>query len=380
MSEYQYYEFRAVDRPLTEKMTQELRSLSTRAEITPTSFSNEYSYGNFRGDPKKLMEKYFDAFLYVANWGTHRLVFRLPAGALEVGQVKEYALDEAVSIRTHGGHILIELVAQEEGGYWEEGEGRMDSLLPLREDLLAGDLRCLYLGWLRGLEQSYDLDEDASEPPVPAGLGTMSKPLKDLAEFLWLDDNLLAAATEASSRVPAEPSPAESAAWVKSLPASEKDEMLLRVLQDEARSLRGELLRRFRKARGGAEPAPTGRRTVGQLLAARDRQQQQAQRREEQRLAEEEARRQRQEAEARERRLGQLAGHQAEAWRQVDSLIASSQPKPYDEVVTLLQDLQALAEREGRRDEATQRIRQLREQHARKRTLIQRLDRASLGK
>lgn len=34
MSEYQYYEFQAIDRPLTEKETSELRSYSTGARIT----------------------------------------------------------------------------------------------------------------------------------------------------------------------------------------------------------------------------------------------------------------------------------------------------------------------------------------------------------
>ena len=43
MSEYQYYEFQTADRRLSEKEMQELRSYSTRAAITPTSFSNEYS-------------------------------------------------------------------------------------------------------------------------------------------------------------------------------------------------------------------------------------------------------------------------------------------------------------------------------------------------
>ena len=71
MSEYQYYEFRAIENPLTDRQVGELRKLSTRAEITPTSFTNEYQWGNFRGNPRKMMEKYFDAFLYYANWGTH---------------------------------------------------------------------------------------------------------------------------------------------------------------------------------------------------------------------------------------------------------------------------------------------------------------------
>ena len=50
MSEYQYYEFQAIDRRLTEKEMQELRGYSSRARITPTSFVNEYSFGSFKGD------------------------------------------------------------------------------------------------------------------------------------------------------------------------------------------------------------------------------------------------------------------------------------------------------------------------------------------
>jgi hypothetical protein len=43
MSEYQYYEFLAVDRPLDERQQAEVRALSTRARITATSFTNERS-------------------------------------------------------------------------------------------------------------------------------------------------------------------------------------------------------------------------------------------------------------------------------------------------------------------------------------------------
>jgi hypothetical protein len=63
MSEYQYYEFQAIDRPLTDKQQEELRSYSTRATITRTSFVNDDSWGSFKGDEDAWMEKYFDAFL-----------------------------------------------------------------------------------------------------------------------------------------------------------------------------------------------------------------------------------------------------------------------------------------------------------------------------
>jgi len=45
MSEYQYYEFLAIDRPLTPGERGELRLLSTRARISANSFINEYHWG-----------------------------------------------------------------------------------------------------------------------------------------------------------------------------------------------------------------------------------------------------------------------------------------------------------------------------------------------
>lgn len=83
MSEYQYYEFQAIDRPLIEKEMPELRAHSTRARITPTSFVNDYSWGNFKGDEDAWMEKYFDAFRYLANLGTHILKLPVPARLLD---------------------------------------------------------------------------------------------------------------------------------------------------------------------------------------------------------------------------------------------------------------------------------------------------------
>jgi len=82
VSEYQYYDFRAIDRPLTKKEMAALRSVSTRAAITTTSFTNHYEWGDLKANPSKLLEKYFDAFVYVANWGTHEFYIRLPQESL----------------------------------------------------------------------------------------------------------------------------------------------------------------------------------------------------------------------------------------------------------------------------------------------------------
>jgi len=149
MSEYQYYEFQAIDRPLTEKEVRELRSYSTRARITPTSFVNDYSWGNFKGDEDAWMEKYFDAFLYLANWGTHVLKLRLPSGLLDLETAHLYCPGEQTFAREKNGKVILTFVSEdEEGGEWVDGEGGLSSIIPVRGELAHGDMRCLYLGWL----------------------------------------------------------------------------------------------------------------------------------------------------------------------------------------------------------------------------------------
>ena len=111
MSEYQYYEFLALDRPLTSKQREELRQLSTRAEITATRFTNEYHWGDFRGDPEKMMADYFDAFLYLANWGTRHLMFRVPRTALDAEYAGQYCCTDAASLIETDDHLIISLYA-----------------------------------------------------------------------------------------------------------------------------------------------------------------------------------------------------------------------------------------------------------------------------
>ena len=82
MSEYQYYEFQAIDRLLSPEEIRVLRSHSNRARITPSSFVNEYSFGSFKGNQDEWMATYFDAFLCVANWGTRTLMLRKRLQAL----------------------------------------------------------------------------------------------------------------------------------------------------------------------------------------------------------------------------------------------------------------------------------------------------------
>src|ERR1700746_61506 len=111
MSEYQYWDFLALEKPLTDKQRRELRSISTRAEITATRFVNEYEWGDLKGDPRKMVEQYFDAFLYLANWGTRWLMFRLPRGALDPETAGHYCSTDAASLIETGSHVILSLYA-----------------------------------------------------------------------------------------------------------------------------------------------------------------------------------------------------------------------------------------------------------------------------
>ena len=109
MSEYQYYEFRTVDRPLTNSEMAELRRLSTRAEITPTRFTNTYHWGDFGGSPEDMMGKSFDAHVYLANWGSFRLMLRLPRGVVEERILEAYrhAVEQRYRFYSYGDAMLI---------------------------------------------------------------------------------------------------------------------------------------------------------------------------------------------------------------------------------------------------------------------------------
>src|SRR5437868_2879396 len=139
MSEYQYYEFRAIDKPLDEKAMAKLRALTSRAEITPTSLINEYHWGDFRGNPDKLMAEYFDAFLYFANWGTHRLMFRLPRECLDAKMIKPYCGTNCVRLVKGSDETIVEFSSPEECREDEWRDWGLADVLPLRADLMAGD-------------------------------------------------------------------------------------------------------------------------------------------------------------------------------------------------------------------------------------------------
>ncbi len=384
MSEYQYYEFQAVDRPLTDKEMEKLRSYSTRATITRRSFVNDYSWGSFKGDENAWMERYFDAFLYLANWGTHVLKLRLPARLLSLQTAEEYCVGESASAWEKDDKVILAFVSEdEEGGDWEEGEGRLSAVIPVRAELMRGDRRALYLGWLLGV-QNGELDDEDTEPPVPPGLGQLSASLEGFVDFLRIDRDLLDVAAQGSSALKEKDtglSRDEVRAWVAGLPAGEKDDFLARLMVDEDPTLGTELLHRFleqRAATSSRPDTPAAPRTVGKLLQAAQARTEERRRAKARQLAEAAKRREREAARAKAEHLDEIARRQPELWARIDSLIATKQPKCYAEAVTLLLDLRDLAQRDGNERKFRMELEAICTAHARKPSFIERLHKAGL--
>ncbi|MDI3290723.1 hypothetical protein [Polyangium sp. 15x6] len=380
MSEYQYYEFQAIDRPLTEKEMAELRSYSTRARITPRSFANHYEWGNFKGDEDAWMFRYFDAFLYLANWGTHVFKVRLPSKSLDLADVRPYCSRNSLTARKNKDQVVLTFASQDdEEEDWYTGEGILSSLIAIRAELARGDRRALYLGWLLAV-QADELDVDEPEPPVPPGLGQLSASLEALVEFLRIEPDLLRVAAEASAQVSTlSPARKELMAWLTTLPPVDKDTWLARLFAEDTLSVSAELHRRFVQDHDPVQPslAPPPRRTIGEIRRIAERHAAERRQNAEREAAAEVDRRQRQAARERAKHLDTLVGKETRLWADAERLVATKQPKNYDAAVQLLVDLRDLAARSGAGDFET-RLEALRALHAQKPSLLKRIAKAGL--
>lgn len=323
MSEYQYYDFRAIDRPLTSAQRSELRKISTRAEISSTKFTNFYTFGDFKGKPLALIERYFDAFLYLANWGTRELVFRVRADRAPAARILRSYLSTSARtsawFRKRGAFWVLGFLSDDEEGEWEsDGEGELSSIVAVRSGLATGGLRVLYLGWLLRA-QTGDVAEDAQEPEVPTGLAKLTGAETALVEFLRIDRDLIAA-------------------------AAQRDRQAAKV------------------------------RTAGHLLAMAKARRQAAEQRAARKAQRELDKRAAAEAVIRARHLRALAAREADAWREVEELVESRKPAAYDQAVVLLQDLRELCGKTARSPFFAAYIDDLRRRHGAKSSFWRKLD------
>jgi hypothetical protein len=381
MSEYQYYEFRAVDRPLSERETSMLASISSRGAITSTSFTNTYNWGDFKGDPDTLMETCFDAFVYLANWGTRRFVLRLPQALLSAEILLDYCQGESLSVRKAGEYWVLEFAVEENYSEWveENDSGWMASLVQLRADLLRGDFRCLYLGWLLAA-QNGEIDDDELEPQVPAGLESLSAAQQALIDFLDIDPDLIEVAARRSVGHVPQPERAAVAAWIQQLPEREKTELLVQAALQEDVHIGTRLMAQFQQQNRTSHSTSDSNagRTVSELLAAANARTAEQKRLYEEQQAEKKAQKEKELAARRAAYLESLDRRKEAVWREIATLIQTKRPHDYDRAVGLLTDLRDLARLRGEEATFQMAARQLRETHASKPSFLRRLDKAKL--
>jgi hypothetical protein len=146
----------------------------------------------------------------------------------------------------------------------------MASLMPLRSDLLRGDLRCLYLGWLRSAQDG-GVDENELEPSVPTGLQELSGSLDALIEFLEINEDLVEVAAQASKPLASGPTRKEVSAWIRGLSEKDRNDLLITAVVEPGERWRNDFMRRFRGPdlqQPSEVPFAIERRKVGNLLAA----------------------------------------------------------------------------------------------------------------
>lgn len=340
MSEYQYIGFRAAEKPVSDKDLEYMQQQSSRAEITPWSFDNEYHYGDFRGDALNMLRRGYAIHLHYANFGIRKLLIRLPHNLPKTPGAEPYFAEDGLEFlkdkQGQGGILSIspfhESGDQEE--LWNVNE-LLDRLVPLRAEILGGDLRPLYLAHLAMMSDAEHDPEETSEGPVPAGLGNLTAPQQALAELFDLSDALIAAAAEGNSEQPVQEDVGRLyGGWLQGLSQATKDGWLLEWLADAHSSARSDMLAAFRKSRPNAAwPTIQRNRTIAELKRATEEIHKEAVRK-----AAEEA------AQQRAKRLADMMVDPAPTLRETERLVKLRSRDSYVEIAALLKDLrEALA-------------------------------------
>jgi hypothetical protein len=410
MSEYQYYEFLALDRQLTKNQITEIRKVSSRAEISSTRFTNEYNYGDFRGDEQEFLEKYFDVMVYVANWGTHRFMLALDKEIVDMDFIKQCCAGDSFSFEIRKSRLILDFSSNTEEHEWEEGSEWMDVLSNVRTEICQGDTRAFYLGWLLSVQSEglddldendldeegdyddYDNDDDYDkdlddnddilEPEIPPELKNLSASLKSLVEFLRIDEDLLAVAAENSPTSPTQTQDQSHklAQWISSLPETEKNSLLLEIVQSQQLNLAARLLQRFHRETVCKQKTNSSipKRTVKELLEQAKQRKERRKKEEEKRLAEKRAKEKAEAEKKRSAHLESLIPRQEGVWKEIIELIASSKPKSYDEATGKLIDLRDISIKTNSEKDFQTRFNELCQKNSRKPSLITRFKDAKL--
>ena len=346
MSEYQYYEWQRLESPLTMDEQNAVDALSSHIEVNAMQASVSYNWGDFKHDPISVLAKYFNAYLYFANWGSYDLAFSFPKGLINAVALEVYFDEEHVNIREIEGKLVLKFEKRDDDGYggdYEE-QNHLSTLSRLRDDIIQGDHRVLYIAWLNAMAEQadwYEEDEDEDdpdnfyqdpEPPVPAGLNELSLPLRTFMDAFEIDPFLVSAAAERSPNLLSLKGQ-DFAPLISRLSRQECDEFLLKIANAEPGAVAAlrQKLRSFDKPNEKKQPKL---RTIGELF---------------QRAEELEEIERKWVAEERHKnhiaRMEKLEKEEPQLWLDVERVLTGgAKARVYDEATEILEKLYGLAE------------------------------------
>jgi len=320
---------------VSEENLEYMRQQSSRAEITPLAFDNEYHFGDFRGNALEMLRRGYDIHLHYANFGIRKLLIRFPHGLPDDGAAKPYFVEDSLRFvkdeQGQGGTLWIQPYYEsgDLANLWDIGK-IIDRLAPLRAEILDGDLRPLYLAHLAIACDSEHDPEETKEAPVPAGLGELTGAQRALTELYGLSDALIAAAAQG---VPSLASQGDlrnqHAEWLHGQSQATKDAWLAQLMSDPRSTARMEILAAFRKSRNvPAWPTVHRDRTIAELLATAVKIEQ-----ENLRQAAEEA------AQLKKKRLAAMKADPESVLRETEQLVNGRSREAYSKISKLLAEL-----------------------------------------
>lgn len=162
MSEFQLYAFHAVDKPLDSAAKKALGEMSSRVRLSPHLALFTYAYSDFSYNEEQVLLQYFDFMFHQSSWGRIRILMKFPEEAVDYALLKKYrisVLNEHTSdirIVKKEGFVLVDVdYTEEEGPGWIEEDDAGYELLNMRQEIMLGDYRALFIIWLRFLEDLY---------------------------------------------------------------------------------------------------------------------------------------------------------------------------------------------------------------------------------
>ena len=157
MSEYLSYRFERLDGKLSTEQRQALRAVSSRADITQSSFSVDYRYSDLKAQPVDLMQQYFDIGFHYTNWGDIEAYIKLPRSILPEALMA--IKNEFLEIHQNDDSQLLVFCLEEYDEYFDEDDADdfFGHLVVLWEELIEGDYRLPFLAWCKAVEYNYDV-------------------------------------------------------------------------------------------------------------------------------------------------------------------------------------------------------------------------------